>query len=300
MSASSYLWGIQQSVRGIFKSLGLFSLAIALAGLALFLPIFLGTLYWSFSKTSISVPMHTEITVFAERSAGTKTVAGINEKIVALHNIASTRIMTRAEALKFVNQSLGLKEKKSSANPFPDIIIARVAPNVPSEDIAQTAKEIQSIKGVDSVAYDDQWAKHLSALLLAAKLTLGVLGLVILFLVLLVIAASVRMTTDTQKEELKALYIFGATDAFITRPYVIRGSITLLLSCILAFGLTDLALSLLREPVENFAALYGAKISLVMPSLDWCTLIVLFAGLIGWIISGLATADKLRGIRRVN
>ena len=46
---SARLWALQQTCRGIWHAKGLFSLALALAGLALTIPVFLGTLIWSFS-----------------------------------------------------------------------------------------------------------------------------------------------------------------------------------------------------------------------------------------------------------
>ena len=270
---SARLWALQQTCRGIWHARGLFSLALALAGLALTIPVFLGTLFWCFSKPVINVPMQTEITVFAERSAGDASVAELSARIADLNAISSVRIVKRDEALAMVNRSLGLKDEKRAGNPLPDIVIATVAPNITSEEIAEIAGIIQKMKDVDIVAYDDSWAKHLSALLSAVTVVLGVLGSVIFALVFLVIAASVRMTTNAQKEEIDYFWQDGK---------------------ILALA----GIRLLAEPVENFAKLYGAHLALTMPSLEWCLLFVAGAGLVGAVIGGIAARDSLRSLRQ--
>lgn len=294
---SARLWALQQTCRGIWQAKGLFALALALAGLALTIPVFLGTLFWCFSKPVINVPMQTEITVFAERSAGDVSVAELSRSIAELNAVSSVRVVKRADALAMVNKSLGLKDARRTSNPLPDIVIATIAPNISSDDIATVAAKIQKMKDVDIVAYDDGWAKHLSALLSAVSVVLGVLGSVIFALVFLVIAASVRMTTNAQKEEIKALFIFGATGSFICRPYVWRGCIMLTLAALVSLLITQAGIRLLAEPVANFVRLYGADLALSMPSLQWCALFVAGAGIVGAVIGGIAARDSLRTLR---
>jgi cell division transport system permease protein len=104
--------------------------------------------------------------------------------------------------------------------------------------------------------------------------------------------------TPAQKEEIKALFIFGATNSFICRPYVWRGCITMTLSSITSLLITLAGIRLLAEPVENFAKLYGAHLALTMPSLEWCLLFVAGAGLVGAVIGGIAARDSLRSLRQ--
>ncbi len=294
---SSRIWAMQQTCRGIWQAKGLFALALSLAGLALTIPVFLGTIIWCFSKPVINVSVQTEITVFAVRSAGDVSVAELSRKIADLTAVSSVRVVKRDDALEMVNKSLGLKDAKNRNNPLPDIVIATVAPDVSSDEIAEVAGRIQKMKDVDIVAYDDSWAKHLSALLSAATVVIGVLGSVIFALVLLVIAAAVRMTTNAQKEEIRALYIFGATNAFICRPYVWRGSIMLTLASLLSLLISYAGVRLLAAPAENFARLYGASLTLSMPAAEWCALFVLGAGIVGAVIGGIAANDSLRKLR---
>ena len=60
------------------------------------------------------------------------------------------------------------------------------------------------------LAYETDWREKLDALSNAARLGLLCLGIVVLTLVMLVVAASIRLTTLSVQPQMKALYLFGA------------------------------------------------------------------------------------------
>ena len=78
---SSRIWACRQTARAIFQYKGLFLMALCLAGLALTIPFFLGTLALSLSNPIFDVPTRTEITIFAERSAGQASVEKLSEQV---------------------------------------------------------------------------------------------------------------------------------------------------------------------------------------------------------------------------
>lgn len=295
MSAlTSRIWAFKQTVRAIVHQKGLFLMALALASLAMTIPYFLTTLVVSLSGQVFDVPTQTEITVFAERSASSGTVRALADEIAKNGIINSVRIMDKKEALAMVNDSLGLKtERNDAANPLPDIIIATVAANVTGKELEQAVSELRNMRAVDAVAYDDQWARYLGALNRALAMTLVMVGSAVGLLVILVIFASVRLTTGAQRDEIRALYLFGATPAFIKRPYLWRGALTLALAAGISLGLTQLGLNLLQKPVADFLSLYGVQVNLVMPSYDWNLLYVAACAFVGWLVSSFAASDAV-------
>jgi len=291
---SAWRWALSRTLGGIFDAFGQFFLALSLAGFTLSIPYFLGTLGWSLSLSAVSVPLVTEITIFTERSAGPKTLTILSERIQHLPAVQTIRVVTKAEALASVNKSLGLKTRQTKTNPLPDLLVATCAKGATSEQIRETATAIGKMKGVDSVAYDDKWARHVGALVSAVSIAAGILGTIVCILVLLVIAASVRLTTLAQRDEIRALHLFGATDTFIKRPYVWRGFLTLGLAALFSIGVTRMGFALLAEPLENFASLYALQIHLTMPDIDYCAAYVLFAAGLGALIGRLAAANALQ------
>ena len=156
---TSTRWAARQTVRAIVEFKGLFLMALSLAGLALTIPFFLATLAWSLSAQVFNVPTQAEVTVFADRSAGEQSVKDLAEAISKNSVISAVRIMPKEDALAMVNQSLGMKtedersKEKAKNNPLPDIIIATVANNVSSEELAAAAwavhkKEEGQIAGI--------------------------------------------------------------------------------------------------------------------------------------------------------
>lgn len=301
---TSTRWAARQTIRAILEFKGLFLMALSLAGLALTIPFFLATLAWSLSSQVFDVPTQAEVTIFSDRSAGDQSVRDIAQNIAQNSVISSVRIVSKEDALAMVNKSLGLKTENSKSkgkaqnNPLPDIVIATVANNVSSEELAAAAEEFRKMENVDLVAYDDSWQRYLNALYTALSVVLGILGTVVFLLVLLVIFASVRLTTNAQKEEIRALYLFGATASFIRRPYSWRGFLTLMLAAVLSLGVTATGVSLLAKPIADFAGLYGVTVILRMPALDWCLLYVAMAALLGYFVGSFAAKDAIARVQK--
>ena len=294
---SSRIWACRQTARAIFQYKGLFLMALCLAGLALTIPFFLGTLALSLSNPIFDVPTRTEITIFAERSAGQASVEKLSEQVKSLSLIDEVRVISKKDALALVNDTLGLKGDVSKSNPLPDIVIATAVNGATSEELAQCAEAIRKMDNVDSVAYDDRWTRHLTTLYQALSLVLMILGAVVFLLVLLVIFASVRLTTNAQRDEIRALYLFGATKSFIKRPYCWRGVLTLLLAALLSLGITALGIHMLAQPIADFASLYGVKIELRMPAKDWCALYIAAASILGGLVGSVAASDAITRMR---
>ena len=294
---SSRIWACRQTARAIFQYKGLFVMALCLAGLALTSPFFLGTLALSLSNPVFDVPTRTEITIFAERSAGKASVEKLAENIKALSIIDDVRVMDKKDALALVNNTLGLKGEVSKTNPLPDIVIATAVNGATSAELAEAADAIRKMDNVDTVAYDDRWTRHLASLYQALSIVLTLLGTVVFLLVLLVIFASVRLTTNAQKDEIRALYLFGATRSFIKRPYCWRGVLTLMLAAVLSLAITALGIHLLAQPIADFASLYGVRIELRMPASDWCLLYVAAASILGGLVGSFAASDAITRMR---
>jgi len=292
---TSIRWNASQTLRGLLTRRGDFSMGVALAGLALALPFFLGCVWFSLSDISIEMPK-TEITVFTERSASMPTVKKLEASIADLAGVAETRILTREKAMDLVNQSLGLKDRSDANNTLPDIIIATLGANMSADATAQLAAEIKAIPGVTSTAFDAQWAENLAAFRSAILSIAAILAVVIILLLVLVITNSIQMTTRAQNEEIRALNTFGADTGFIASPYGWRGAITMLLASLLSAAVGWVGVGLLAEPAAKFAAIYNVSVALTMPRTDYLCFYFLACALMGYAI-GRATAHA--EIRRV-
>ncbi len=292
---TSIRWNASQTLRGLLTRRGDFSMGVALAGLALALPFFLGCVWFSLNDISIEMPK-TEITVFTERSASMPTVKKLEASIADLAGVAETRILTREKALELVNKTLGLKDRSDANNTLPDIIIATLGANMSADATAQLAGEIKALPGVTSTAFDAQWAENLAAFRSAILSIAAILAVVIILLLVLVITNSIQMTTRAQNEEIRALNTFGADTGFIASPYGWRGAITMLFASLISAAVGWVGVGLLADPAAKFAAIYNVDVALAMPRTDYLCVYVFVCALMGYAI-GRATAHS--EIRRV-
>ena len=140
--------------------------------------------------------------------------------------------------------------------------------------------------------------EKLDALSNAARLGLLCLGIVVLTLVMLVVAASIRLTTLSVQPQMKALYLFGASPSFAMRPIAWRGFILMMSASLGAIAITYAGLAVLGHPIATVARLYEVELALALPPVDWCAGFVIICSLIGYIIALLSAQDAWRKARR--
>ncbi len=293
--ASSRVWAIKETFRGLRQNFGLFSLAIFLSALALSIPLFISTLFYELAEPIRQIPTAVEITIFTKPDANMEK---LSKAVSEIETIEQVSLVSKDEAIRSLNEHLGLKDKTVKHNPLPDILIATVSSSVSSAGINATSNRIEKIDGVDMLAYETDWREKLDALSNAARLGMLCLGIIILTLVMLVVAASIRLTTLAVQPQMKALYIFGASPSFAMRPIAWRGFILMLSASLGALGITYAGLSTLCRPITVIADLYEVQLSLAMPAIDWCAGFVIICSLIGYIIALLSAQDAWRKVRR--
>ena len=137
----------------------------------------------------------------------------------------------------------------------------------------------------------NQWLRFGTRLAWVLALLLGVGAL-------LVVGNTVRLDIQSRKEEIGVLQLLGATDGFIRRPFLYLGAWYGLAAGALAIGLLTLANHYLAPPLAELAASYGSRFALQGFNPLQALLVVLGAGLLGWLGGGIVTGHYLRQTRR--
>lgn len=293
--ASSRQWALQETFRGFRQNIGLFSLATLLSALALSIPLFISTIFYELAEPVRQLPTAVEITVFTEKTAKSDDLTA---DIEALQHITSVQLIPKDEALKSLNQHLGIQDKTLMHNPLPDILIVTLEMTTPPAGVDAVAATIEKLPGVNMIAYETDWRQKLDALSHAFRLGLLCLGVVVLALVMLVVAASIRMTTLTIQPQMKALHLFGASPSFAMRPVAWRGFILMTFASLIAVGLTQIGIQMLQHPIATLARLYELPLRLELPALSWCLGFVTLCSLIGYIVAALSAQDAWKKAQR--
>ena len=152
--ASSRAWALKETFRGFRQNFSLFSLATFLSALALSIPLFISTIFYELAEPIRQIPTSVEITVFTK--SGTD-MEKLSKAVAEIETIERVSLVPKDEAIRSLNEHLGLKDKAVKHNPLPDILIATVSSSTSPAGVDAAAGRIEKIEGVDMLAYETDW-----------------------------------------------------------------------------------------------------------------------------------------------
>ena len=164
--------------------------------------------------------------------------------------------------------------------------------------IAETARDIYSIEGVETAAYGGSSVVQLVELLKTARRITFFLVLLLVLLALYLIYNTIRATIYSRKDEIGIMRTVGATSSFIRVPFELEGILIGLLGSLLPL------LLLLQGYPALYAAINGRllirEFALIAPDTVrlWGSILLPVGGmLIGWLASSAAALRYCRKVR---
>jgi len=112
---------------------------------------------------------------------------------------------------------------------------------------------------VDFAQFDLAWLKRLYAILRIVERGVLVLAALLAAGVVLVVGNTMRLGIENRRQEIEIAKLFGATDAFIRRPFLYSGLLYGTLGGVIALLLVWTCFMLLGEPVQRLTALYSGS-----------------------------------------
>ena len=265
-------WGVRH-LQSFFFSLGLMArapiatlLTSAVLGIALALP---GGLYLLLDNI-IQVTGHWDtagrVSVFLKSAESDAAAGELAEELRRWNEVAGVSVITREEALSEYRSMSGFAEVLEAfedSNPLPALLTVEPTAEVqnPASMKALTEK-ISALPQVEFSRFDLQWLQRLNAIveivlrgvyLLAALLALGVV---------LIIGNTIRLGIENRREEIEIASLFGATKAFIRRPFLYGGLLYGVFGALIAWGILALGFALLEPAVSRLVSLYGSSFAL--------------------------------------
>ncbi len=181
-----------------------------------------------------------------------------------------------------------LAEWDEKSNPLKDTYTIKVAD---VNKIKNTAKDIESLKGVDSVQYGEGLVEKLvgvfSAIEKATFIAAGALIVVTVFL----IVNTIKLTIFSRKREIGIMRLVGASNSRIKLPFVIEGIILGIIGSIIPILTIVFGYTALYKSFDGI--LFSSVIKLVkpMPFVLNTSLIVL---LIGMVVGMIGSSNAVR------
>ena len=283
--------------RHLGQSAGSFALNVLVVAIALALPFAGLTLLENVRPLSEQLAVEPEISIFMAMDTPRERAAALSPQIRRIaqesRHAAKLEFVPRERALNLLKDKSGLSDAIAALgeNPLPDGYVLKLSGVQNAADakrVEALAAQLKALPGVEYVQIDSAWVKRLAALINVLRLALLFLAITLGVVVVAVVFNTIRLQVMTQREEIEVCRMFGATNAFICRPFYYTGALLGLTAGGVALGVVALALYPFNDALAEFARLYASEFRLAplsaAPTLALLSISALL-GLLGALLS---------------
>ena len=275
--------------------------AVAVLALALALPLVGFVVVAGLARITAQFDTDPQMSVFLPLEATARDRQALERSLRVRPGIKRLRVVTKEQALAELQSTEGVRDLLSGlpGNPLPDTLVITPA-NAAREAVHALRAELERLPGVAAVQVDTAWVERLEGILGAVRAVAFAIAAMLGVAVVAVTFNTVRLQVLTRAAELDVAALFGATHAWLRRPFLyfgaLQGVAAGLLSIALAAGFVALLARIL--PGETAAAALpggGAP----MPWELALTALLAAAGL-GWLGAWLSVWEHLGPGRRAH
>jgi cell division transport system permease protein len=270
-----------------------FLLGVALAAIALALPLAISSVLWAARPALAQIQLAPEVSVFVSTRATPRDVDALKGRLEAVPGVAEVTLRPKDAALAQLIKRSGFVTTPAElgANPLPDVLILRLQLPASEQSLDLVTSTVKGWPLVDSMRSDLDWYRKVQALARLGITAVAVFGGLVVLLVTLILVGTVRLHAGTRADELAVLELVGATPRFIVRPFAYSAALTLAVASVLAIAAVFSAHAALRAPLSNLTALYGAPFTLPDPEPIHLLAVLAGAVIFGWAV-GVVGARK--------
>lgn len=256
------------ALRHVTSSAGSFGLNVLVVAIALALPIAGLTVLENVRPVSEQLAVEPEISLFmaldTPRERTSALSAQIRRTMQESGNTGRLEFIPRERALTLLKDKTGLSDAIAALgeNPLPDGYVLKLSGVQSAADatrVESLAVQLKALPGVEFVQIDSAWVKRLAALMHLLQLALLFLAVTLGVVVIAVVFNTIRLQVMTQHREIEVCRMFGATDAYIYRPFYYTGALLGLTAGAMALGVVALSLGPLNRAIAEFARLYASE-----------------------------------------
>lgn len=295
-----------QHARAFFFSLGQLYrkpggalLSISVIGISLALPAGFYSLLENAQRATSQLDVAPHLSLFLAPDIDQAGVAELAQRLRERADITGIDVISPDEALAEYRQNSGFAEALDALgrNPLPFVLVVRPQSGSGTEaaDDALLA-ELQALPEVDFGQFDWQWAHRLHQIIEVIQRAVMIAAALFAGAVLLVVGNTIRMAVYNRRQEIEVHKLFGASDAFIARPFLYSGILHGIVGSLLAWLMLEVSVALLQGPVARLADLYGSRFSLVTFSAGEILGLMLIGAGLGLAGSWLSVKRHLRSI----
>jgi cell division transport system permease protein len=194
--------------------------------------------------------------------------------LLALEEVEKIEFISKEQALEEFRTDIGEDDyilATLDTNPLPAsfrVTLKDVYKDQENTEIA--AKQMAAFAGVEEVNYGRDFLQRFTVMTRAFLYIDIALGVIVILSSIFIISNTVRLTILSRKRSIEILKLVGATNRFITMPFVMEGAFQGAVASLMSLGLLLIIHSVLHRLVPDVAFLTTDKMALYVLT---CTLL---------------------------
>ena len=274
-------------------------LTVLVIGIALALPACLHVLVQNVRAASGGWSNALDISVYMKPAATLEQAQQAAERVRKRRDVEDVKLVEADDALEEFRRGSGFGEALDALkdNPLPHALVVRPAAEFrEASQVEGLTEELRKIDHVDLVQLDTAWVSRFNAILdVVRRVVLLAAGLFALG-ILVIVGNTIRLDIENRRDEIEVTKLVGGSDAFVRRPFLYSGVWYGLGGALIAWLIVIVVISVLGQPVQRIAGLYGSTFELNGLGLEGTGVLLLGGVVLGWLGSFIAATRELRGI----
>ena len=261
------------------------ALTIAVLAIALALP---GGLY-ILSQNLLSLSDHwdtdTQITLYLHMDITDQKAETLSKQLANDTHFSHVKFLSRAHSLEEFREMAAFRSALEyiSDNPLPAVILLTPAASLSAQKLEEIRVQLLDKPEIELAQLDVEWVKRLRGIIQVLQHAVTIIAAILAIAVILVVGNTIRLEIENRRDEIIITKLFGATHAYIRRPFLYDGLWYGLLSGVLACALILFALHLLNESIIRLITLYGSDLDPGHPGMLFIAGITLSGALLGYL-----------------
>jgi cell division transport system permease protein len=225
-------------------------LSVAVAILTLFLLVMFNT-----RLVLQELGAQAKVIVFLDDAIQSEQRQAIETALNSIAGLQAVRYISKAQAWQdftsWFPESPQLVEGLD-LNPLPASYVVNLAPDAQSDTVLHTLQQrLSRLAGIDEVEYGTKWRRGFRTVLQGVRWVSLVGGVALGVGIVFIMANTMRLTLYTRLHDIEIMQLVGATERFISGPFILIGMLQGLVGAViglgLLFGLYHTVLSALGE-----------------------------------------------------
>ena len=273
-------------------------LTAAVIGVALALPFSAYLVMQSVSDVSARFASSGDISAFLEPEVDEVRARQMANGLRERADVSGVQLIDKAQGLAEFREALGMVsglQALDGVNPLPSVLVVR--PHSTREPALSVLLEaLGELPQVEFVQVDRHWLGRLHAILEVARRVIWLMAGLLGAAVVLVIGNTLRMSIEARRAEIEIAKLFGASDAFVRRPFLYHGLFYGLAGALVACVLVFAAALALHGPLARLGSEYAGQLDLSGPGARQLASLLFGGSVLGLFGAWLSVGRHLRAV----